>query len=185
MAIRKRIVIAVSTALAVIGVGVTVYVLSRPKPGTVEWHKKRCQQLYAECEGRTLRFRMHHLCHRWTGIELIKPSKDSLQKAYNELSESREKLIELGFLIRRGYVFTNLPADSLSEKLLAPEINRWRSSIRPEHRAFCWVNIGSVYTSHSEWFERAILFVVAPREDQPDWEAVVRKMDAPESAKPE
>jgi hypothetical protein len=88
---RWRIAIAV---LVVIGIAGAVYVGTRPKKGTVEWHKDEYLHVLRKMRNQTFEARLKGLCTKVTGIRF----QEDRVKSFQELQAAREALIKFGFL---------------------------------------------------------------------------------------
>ncbi len=102
---RSRIVIGVIAAL-VIGVG--VYVLSEPKEGTVEWHKREYLRASKTLHRRTLAGRIRAF---YDHMRKTSPVESAAERAAEQrLRSSQRHLIELGYLAQQRFVLDNQPA---------------------------------------------------------------------------
>ena len=155
---RKWIGIA-AVALLVIGVvAYLVSVLSGPKRGSVEWHKRE----YSEAGdwGRV---------DQW--IEINAP--DRLRKAYADRKAKRTEmhlkaLFELGYFEERVFV--------LSNSLTKERANTFWAL----HDVF---TNDALYVSGIKDMGTNTVTVVGLREEMPQWQEAIRKMDAPEGGK--
>ena len=155
---KKRLVIG---AIAVVVIGVATYVLSRPKQGTVDWHKGRFDHRMRQSAGGTFRFLALRLFNR-RGLAALRRAPNYID-ASMQLDPDYEALLRLGFLVKNNYRFTNQTVNV---------DGRW---------------IGQVYKSLSEesahfssfgiWDGK--LFVIAPREDISVWERFIAAEDSP------
>ena len=150
---RKRIVIA---AVAIVVVGVLAYVVSRPKRGSVEWHKREVIQA-AKGDWRD---RAHNLWNRVTGREELFHSND-------RRSSNLEALLRLGYLEQREFVVSNRSLDKVFHQShqLARTDRRWR-------RLQKWfIDVDRKGTN--------VVVVVATREDMPILSEAIGKADVP------
>ena len=168
--VRKWIVI---SALAIVGVSVLVFVLSQPKKGSVEWWKKRCLQLHAEQHQETLRWKVAHLCERLTGVELIRSDDKKLDEVNRELERGLNKLLELEFLTRLEYAFTNIPPWGSTEGSVRVEIEKLLISAPHDRRVFTWIDRGAEVDPSV--CAVATFWLIVPREDVARWERVLGK----------
>jgi hypothetical protein len=114
---RKRIVIRI---LGIITVGVLVFVLSQPKKGSVEWHKRKH---LAASQG-PLTTQIQNLWNRVRGSdERYGYGFDDEQKTH------QQTLIDLGYLQRREFVFTNRSVDDVPDEAML--VHKWYGS-RPD-----------------------------------------------------
>ncbi len=155
---RKRIVIGL---LAVVVIGVVAFVLTRPKRGTVEWHKREYvaakSQLYSEGAliRRLKRFVADHL---------------GLPRAYDRMAEHEAALLRLGFLEERTVVVSNRAPSLLL--LDAMDIDRGGSLVDRFNNGERFLDLNIVPGSNA-------IRVVTTRQDMRFWEEPIRNADVP------
>ena len=148
---RKRFVISVIT-MAVIGVA--TYMLSQPKRGTVEWHLRELRHI----DG---------IVDQWIGRYGSRGMADmNRRQQIKEWQSHTDALIKLGFLERRLFTVTNNRPQEIARAL-------WNA--RAQHPDVNWEFGGPEYddTTTNE------LAVMAPPNEMPRWETLIRKADAP------
>jgi hypothetical protein len=163
--VRRRIVIGVIAAIGLaVGVGVLVNVVSQPKPGTVEYHKKEFRVARKEF----YQVKWYHPITRFLPIpdrrQPLSPSE--LMALEKRQAVHREELIKLGYLVERRFTFSNQPA----ETIIGSVMSRARSVI-PDETGY--------YTGVALVTSNAIVLKVAPA-DAPKWEKLIREADVPE-----
>jgi hypothetical protein len=114
--VRKRLVIG---ALAAIVIGFAAYVLSQPKEGTVEWHKRRYEK------------EMHRIDGKGTLFDRIR-SEFGLPSRPSRHMEHRQALIDLGYLEERQIILTNNP-EGFSAALI-----QWATNELPRDRLWAF-----------------------------------------------
>jgi hypothetical protein len=158
---RKRLVIA---AIAAVVIGVAAYLVSQPKEGTVEWHKRRFERGWKKMAGETRWDRILQTINRTVGTELrAKPDYAELEK---QTDADYEALLRLGFVAKKYYAFTNKTLD-----IDAPWITDVYRVLPRERAMFSCFGVAD--------FGSNVLSVVAPPEDIPAWEKFVAEADAP------
>lgn len=146
----KRIAIGL---LAVLIIGVAAYMLSQPKEGTVEWHKRKCENAMRALNGE------HALLDRARNRFGLPPRRNLYQ-------EHRQALTDLGYLEEREFILTNSP-EKPSRALV-----HWATNEIPQDRLW---SIGLV--------SNKFLVIRAERHSMKKWEEAVRRIDVPKSAK--
>src|SRR5687768_11553 len=92
----------VAIGFVIVTIGLVAFVLSRPKKGTIEWHKR---EYLTACKG-SWKERALNLGRRALG----KQPSFSTEQVEKE-AEHQRALIKLGFLEERELVFSNRPID--------------------------------------------------------------------------
>jgi hypothetical protein len=167
--VRKRVAI---TLLAIVVAGGLVFVCTRPKEGTVEWHKREYARTSNLLQGGTGLAPIKNLAYEVTGIESLVVSKRD-PKLQARFETHQEELLKAGFLERRRFEMRNQPVDIVARKARAMAEER----IPAERSRMTWM------TLHT-YMKRPLgandsLTVVAVREDMPMWEEAIRKADVP------
>src|SRR5688500_7864821 len=110
--VRKRLVIG---AIAAMLIGVAAYVLSQPKEGTLEWHKREYKSHMRRIGGeRTLFDRIR--------------SEFGLPRRPDRHLEHRRALIDLGYLEERNIILTNL---TNNPEVFSKALVRWATNEFP------------------------------------------------------
>jgi hypothetical protein len=135
--------------VAVLVIAVAAYVVSQPHKGTIDYHKREYLEALNDT---TLRDRGRHFLG-WVARK--RPPSGRPEPSKRLLTHERT-LVALGYLERREFIISNRPAAYLI--LAHPNL--------PE----C-VRIEEPATN--------ILAIVAPRDEMPIWEDIVRKADVP------
>jgi hypothetical protein len=141
----------------VLAIGVAAYMLSQPREGTVEWHKKRFERKAEQSLGGTLLLRVL----KPRGLARLRRMPNHVESAA-QLDPDYEALLRLGFLVKNTYRLTNKPVNL---------DGRWIMQVYsalPEERA-CFSSFGSSADS---------IFVIAPAQDIPIWEQFIAREDA-------
>jgi hypothetical protein len=160
--VRKWIVIGLAV-LAVIGAG--GYMLSLPRKGTVEWHKR---EYLAAMNGPSISERVKRTARRLMGrAHSFGVSGERL----NRIRQHQSALIELGFLERRELALTNLPYIPVKQ-LQWSVFSGATGRIPPDRLRFSQFSATSA----------EVLTVIAPPQDMPILEGLIRKLDVPETA---
>ena len=155
---RKRIIIGL---LAVVVIGVVVFLISGPKRGTLEWHKREYLAELDRLYGReSLVKRFARVIHEWTGMG------QRIGQTERGVVAQENALIKLGYLERREVILTNLPIGNAFQA-----IGREAATGIP---GLCRITAGE---------KTNVVVVTALREDMPKWEELIRKLDVPESRK--
>jgi hypothetical protein len=161
-AVRKRVIIGV---LAMIGVGVLVFVLSQPKKGSAEYHIREYRAAEREANGeRTLVQRAWYKCGTLLGFNRSVGVGDPNNPLVR--SETQIKaLLDLGYLEKREFYLQNIPRPKAHKALAGlaakglPHDRVWR--IREDSETY------------------TVLTVEAEPRDLAKWEEMVRKVDVP------
>ena len=171
---RKRIVIGV---LAIIGVVVSVYVISQPRKGSLGWHKNEYRKARIEIERmmesisvRTapgFSDRLRQLYARVTGYSIRTTTAEEQRAVYNELilKERRheEALLAAGFLAKHEFGM-----DSSNAVAMWPPLLHSKDAIAD------YVN-GRLRVTDDK-----MLFVVTiPSNAVPKWEELIRRYTVP------
>jgi hypothetical protein len=156
-AMRKRIVIG---AIAVIALGVLALVLSQPKKGSVEYHKK--QFLRAHYSGSVAQ-------------RLLPRGPTSLRVAYfrrkeGQINYHRQRLVELGYLREKVFVISNQPTWGV--------VNALRLSVDTFTALAPQITFAAVLDETTNSVR-----LVGPPDEIPKWEALIRKFDVPKNGK--
>jgi hypothetical protein len=107
----------VVAGVALVAVGVSAYLFSQPRKGTVEDHKL----LYLRAASREP-FRIHakNLWERLRGSSTRHLSAELV--SYEDQEKHQRKLIKLGYLIEREFVVSNRPAEWVADDVMK---RRW------------------------------------------------------------
>jgi hypothetical protein len=141
---RKRLIIGV---IAVSVIGVAAYILSQPKEGTLEWHKREYENHMRRLDGKR------------TLLDRIR-SAFGLSRRPDRHLEHRRALIDLGYLEEREIILTNNPK-GFSQALI-----QWATNEFPQN---CFWLFG-VRTNN-------VMFLQAERHNMKKWEEAVRRID--------
>ena len=109
---RKRIVIGL---VAILGVGVLVYVVSQPKKGSVEWHKtefrKAQKEMYPGAHQDTFPERIgklyRNIMNRPGPVPTGGPGNSQLDELYGRYESNRSALVRLGYFRERRFAISN------------------------------------------------------------------------------
>jgi hypothetical protein len=158
---RKRIVI---TLLAIVVIGVGVFVLTRPKPGTVEWHKRE----FSEASNYLLKDspsdRVRRFWWRITGQLAPAPQIGEAVEQVNRMESNRVALVKLGYFVERKFCVTNSSVDRIASGLMRhPLFRRGEADIS---NSYMGRSLGKVE-------------VTARPKDVPKIEAMIRALDVP------
>ena len=153
---RKRIIIGLVAAI-----GVVVFLVSGPKRGTVEWHKREYLAELDRLHGKeSLVKRFVRGIYEWTGLG------QPIGQTDRGVVAQENALIKLGYLERREFILTNLPTGNAVQA-----IGREAATAIP---GLCRITTGE---------KTNVVVVTALREDMPKWDVLIRKLDVPESGK--
>ncbi len=157
---RKRIVIGL-LAIAVMAAGASIF--SRPKPGTVDYHKAEYLKARDALEERSLAGLCRRLVHQTTGVWKFRNA--NVHKELREKLDAHEAaLIQCGYLVNHQIVITNNYADVLEEVLGSP------SRLFPKESMQYTRVVGGT---------GPFLDVVGRKSDIAKWEEVIRMLDTP------
>jgi hypothetical protein len=161
--VRKRLIIA---AIAVVVIGIGAYVLSQPRKGTVEWHKK--QYLNAMKWSWS-----HRLMVTWDRIrgKGRSPHRILDARALERRDEHRAALLRFGYLQERKFWLTNQSARQVAFSVSTKAAEK---VLVDERRSFLTLMIYGPG-------ETNLLTLIAVGEDVPIWEELIRKADVPET----
>jgi hypothetical protein len=163
--VRKWILIGV---LVVIIGSVLVYAISKPREGSLGFHKQEYVAARKAVKGQTLRLRLRKWYAVVTGssyrVDVFEWGDD-----IDRMRQHQKALIDLGYL-GQDTVEVRTP---LSKSLLA-KVNRLAEDAIPSGRAK-YAQIDSMDLTN--------ITVIAPREDVAKWLEVIRKADMSESGK--
>jgi hypothetical protein len=157
---RKRIAIG---AIAVIVIGVTGYLLSQPRKGTVEWHSREYRRA---CAG----YGRYRLQHAMNAVRRRLGLVSHFQWRIADLRKEKEHqtaLINLGFLKESTFVVSNHPSDTVS--FAATLAIEWNSSFAGLTGEF--VSITRPETN--------VIRIVAEPKDTPLVMSLIRECDVP------
>ena len=158
---RKRIVIGV---LAPIGVGVLVFVVSQPKKGTVEWHKKEYSALIDQIYGRRFVDRAREFIERNTGWCKRRNWQRQELALRMKAEVHRLALVETGDIAPRFFAVSNDNAVSR-----AVEVAFSKKGQKERALITCRVGGGG-----------GAICVTGPSDDMAFWKDLIRKADARE-----
>ena len=161
---RKRL------ALILVGIGIVAlaaYTVARPKPGTIDYHKREYAKARNALEGNTLRGRFARLLHRTTGVWIYYLNAKADKALRQELEEHENALLGSGYLIVHQFVITN----NYDATLLNLVMNR--SQLLPEEEA--------QYTRITRT-GAPLLYVAGRPSDPARLEEVIRKLDVPQKS---
>jgi hypothetical protein len=164
--VRKRIVIGL---IVVTGVVVALAMFSRPRRGTVEYHKRGYELAEREMMGDTWKHRLAMRWHKLRGatyspyIDMSDPNNPQTRSEMHE-----QALIDLGYWVKREWDLTNKTAHEMVNVLLKPiggELPNDDTRMWTMHPQTNRIGIRSRPAEMSKWEER------------------IRKIDVPESGK--
>ena len=164
MSVWKRIVMGLAV-VAVLAVG--GYVLSQPRRGTVEYHKKA---YLAAANGSSFSERIQRTARRIMGKAHVFAGISG--ERLNRMREHQSALIELGFLERREMVLTNLPDMPPVKHLQWSVFSEAADRIPSDRQLFSQFSVSSA----------EVLTAIAPRQDIAILEDLIRKASAAEAA---
>ncbi len=156
---RKRI---VTAFFGVAVIGAFVFALSRPKPGTIEWHKKEYFALIDHIYGRRFVDRARQLIESNTGL-LKRHNWQQQEQALRLKAEvHRLALVEMGDIAQRWFHVSN--DNAVSDALLAATSKKGSTE-----RALitCQVVSGG-----------GVLYVTGPSDDMAFWQNLIREAEA-------
>ena len=143
--------------LAIIGVGALVWLVTQPKKGSLEWHKREYE---AAAQG-SLTFRLKNL---WWQIR----GEDRRSRVISEeRNEHQQALIHLGYLEQREFVISNRSIDEVINevaRLFRVRPTRWGLQD-------VFLDVDTRGTN--------IIIIVAARDDMPVVAKIIRKTDVP------
>lgn len=155
--VRKRLIIG---AVAVVVIGVAAYLVSQPKEGTVEWHKREyrraCERLYRN----TLIDKVRAICGR-----VIRIGPRSTEKEPEIIRHHEQALIKARYFSERKFALTNDATDVMAR--LGMLLIKASTNLTG-YPSVQWASISSIR-------------VVGPAKDIPLWEEMVRQADVTES----
>ena len=156
---RKRVIIG---AIAVVGIGVGVYVLSQPKRGSVEWHKS--EYLKFASGGSQI--------GKWIcdyGPEALAQRLEKLRDQH--IVRHRDALVRLGYLARTTLVVSNAAVDDIADRVL---VNMCDFYPLPPRR---WEPKNVDYQFFS--YEKGTNFIeiFCNKDDVREWQRVIAKAD--------
>jgi len=161
--VRRRVVIGF---IVIVGGAIAVAILSGPRRGTVQWHKREFSTAMDRLEGNRSIDRLSRLWGKITGRPVTwEIGAEEGQALILKLDEHRIALIEHGYLIEQKVGTTN-NAITVSMRCA---MNQERM-IPKEHREFAWI----ADAAQTNW-----VTVIGRREDLPKWEEMIRKLDGP------
>ena len=164
--VRRRLIIG---AIAAVVIGVAAYMLSQPEEGTVAWHKMEYLRAQDDLAGRTLPKQVKRLIQRLRfRIGFVpKPTIATPVKVKDgELQKHQSALIQLGFLEAKT-IYISQPLGARVDSIVAET----RTIIPEKRRQFAQLSTAPTLTVPS------FVTIVAPREDIPVWEKLIRKAD--------
>jgi hypothetical protein len=109
--VRKRIAIAV---LVIVGVAVLVYVVSQPKKGSVEWHKREYRVAMDHWMGRSFSERARQLYAKVFGVPGRERAIAEFHRKARIVDRHQRALIRLGYLEEQMFIASNTPVANLS-----------------------------------------------------------------------
>jgi hypothetical protein len=106
---RKRVVIGLLAVAAIVAIAMGARLLSQPKKGSVEWHKREY-------------LRAHAMPSTWRGVRYFVQPGFAQPEYWNQRARRihfhRQALLESGYLTEREFVVSNRPAQDVAEALL-------------------------------------------------------------------
>src|SRR5687768_7010495 len=101
---RNRLIIGL---LANVVIGVVAFVVSQPKEGSLEWHKKELRWGVDHFAGRTFTARCRSLLGRVRTQWRWQIDPDEGHALAEKLDKHRAALIEMGYLVERSFATSN------------------------------------------------------------------------------
>jgi hypothetical protein len=145
--------------LAVVVIGIAVYLLSQPKEGSVEWHKR---------EYRSARMSLAAATRSVSNGAPVQPlTRSERQPLVNKLYAHEEALLAAGFLAKRELPLNGADATPVIMELASESAIEGYASGRLK------VDVRGTNIVDT-------LVLTAPSNDLPKWEALIRKADGPE-----
>jgi len=158
--VRKRIVIGV---VAMIGVGVLVYVISQPKRGSLEWHKKEYFALIDRIYSRRFVDRARQFIESNTGLFKRHNWQQQEQTLRLKAEVHRLALVEMGDIAQRWFAVSN--NNAVSDAIQATTSKRGN-----KERALITCQIGG---------GGGTFCVTGLSDDMAFWRDLIRKADVP------
>ena len=154
---HKRIIIGL---LLVTVIGAVAFFLSRPKEGSVEWHKRECLAVRDQLLGRTWKDAARRFCARVTNASIFQNERGWRTPLWESFHQHERALLDLGFLEKRTSRFhsymTHFP---------------FGMELLPRYEGMSVYARGHYGTGASQ-----IVLIGLP-EDMPKWEEWIRKME--------
>jgi len=154
---RKRLVMG---AVAAVVIGVTVYFLSQPKKGTVEWHKKEYLKAADRLAVNTWKYKLKRVYRR---IAKRPPpgswDADAYRSDVKVFEQHQASLVRLGYLQEARVSLTAFSENAIPARYFGDEARR----------RFIAVSRGGPHVVH----------IIAPPSDLPKIEAAIRHVDGP------
>jgi hypothetical protein len=164
--VRKRMVIG---SLATVMIGVVVLMISQPKEGTVERHKREYLAAIDRIIAKDVGNRFTGFAARRTGMPLLLDTTGAeLQPDIAALETHKKVLCDSGVLAERTFLLTNLPPAQMA--LMAA--GGARRIVDPKRMRFV------VFKADPNWATNQ-LTVVCARGDIVKFEELIRKADVP------
>ncbi len=139
-----------------------VYFLSQPKKGTLEYHKRG---YLAAANGPSISERIKRTGRSIMGKANVFAGISG--ERLNRMRRHQSALIELGFLERRDLVLTNLPHMAPVKQLQWSVFSEATPRIPPDRLRFSQFSVTTA----------EVLTIIAPRQDMPTLEELIRKAD--------
>jgi hypothetical protein len=155
--VRKRLIIGAATAVVI---GVVAYFLSKPKQGTVEWHKSQYLKTLERVSQNTWKDKLKRAYRRVAGRP--QPLPWSSETLASDLLHHRDSLIRLGYLKKTRISLTSTDPETATRA-------GWLSGRDTGDvlRRFIVITIDG----------SKVLEVIAPPSELPKIEAAIRKAD--------
>jgi hypothetical protein len=165
--VRRRVVIGF---LAIVAVAVVAAIVTRPKEGTVEWHKKEFQAAHDELTGRTWFALVEESCRAIANRPRQGPRLTDREALalIAKMDRSRAALVDLGYLVERSFVVSN-SARVLGPRLVTHEVEE--ESTVPEARRQLTVFYKGAGTNE--------VVVIGFARDMPSWQQEIQRLDVP------
>ncbi len=161
-------------AVAIVAVGVLALVVSEPKKGSVEWHKKEYLAAWKRINGITWHDGMDRYWAKITGTPL-KTKRELVMVSGPTLPYSEALLLHHEALIRLGYLVEERFEVSNTGKKVAEKAYRLAKEAIPRDRMEC--------TQILSWDRIRGITIIAPRQDMATWEKVLREAGVTESGR--
>lgn len=164
---RKRIVIGLLGLVAVAAIGVVAFVVSQPKRGSVEWHKREYISSFNGMLERRFKDKVKRLYVRVTKRR-VPPMSDSERMVFEkDVNAQRKALADLGYIVDRTFTISNCPVIAVVDALMLP------ANVSKAGGPF---TVAVVVNADR-------ILISGPGTDVPKWEALIRRMDVPQGAK--
>jgi hypothetical protein len=151
-------------AIAVAVIGVTAYILSPPRRGTVEYHQEQYRKIYND--GRAGRIGQMILDHAPRRLKVA-----YMRSRWKRLNFHREALLSHGYLVQQIFIVSFRPAPEVANRLQTAVHDMFAYS----HDGFSYGAVNALVTN------KLVVIDTAKRMER--WSNVVASIDVPEETK--